>query len=96
MKVTLKRIDPLTTAKLEALLMGIFGLIIGFVYGIFGAAFGAIGGSALIGAGIGIAAIILLPIMYAVIGFLAGLIGAALYNLVAGWIGGIKMEFSDK
>ena len=30
--------------------------------------------------------------MYGVIGVIGGAIGAALYNLVAGWIGGIEVE----
>jgi len=36
--------------------------------------------------------LIFLPIMYGVIGFIAGAIGAALYNLVAGVVGGIEIE----
>ena len=33
-----------------------------------------------------------MPVMYAVFGLVGGAIGAALYNLVAGWVGGIEME----
>lgn len=36
--------------------------------------------------------VIFLPIMYGVIGFVAGAIGAAVYNLVAGFVGGIEIE----
>ena len=35
---------------------------------------------------------IFMPIIYAVMGFVFGLIGAALYNLVARWIGGFEVE----
>ena len=35
---------------------------------------------------------ILLPIFYAIMGFLIGVIGAAIYNLLAAWIGGIEMD----
>lgn len=35
---------------------------------------------------------ILLPIFYTIMGFLIGLIGAAIYNLIAGWLGGIEVE----
>jgi hypothetical protein len=45
---------------------------------------------------IGPLAIVLFPIIYAIllfiIGFIEGLILAALYNLVAGWIGGVEIQ----
>ena len=40
--------------------------------------------------GIGFA--LALPIISAVMGFIFGVIGAGLYNLVAGWIGGIEVD----
>lgn len=36
----------------------------------------------------------LIPIGYAIVGFLTGVLVAALYNLVAGWTGGIELELS--
>ena len=33
-----------------------------------------------------------MPIIYAILGFIFGVIGAALYNLIARWIGGIEVE----
>lgn len=35
---------------------------------------------------------LLLPVFYGVIGFVAGLIGALLYNLFARWVGGFELE----
>jgi glycopeptide antibiotics resistance protein len=35
---------------------------------------------------------LLLPIFYGILGFLQGVIGAAIYNLLARWIGGIEVE----
>jgi hypothetical protein len=35
---------------------------------------------------------ILMPVIYGVMGFIGGVIGAAVYNLVARWIGGIEVE----
>ena len=43
-------------------------------------------------AGFGTMFAIMMPVMYAVIGLVSGLVGAALYNLVAGWVGGIEVE----
>ena len=40
----------------------------------------------------GIAAIIVFPILYACIGFVMTLIMAALYNLVAGMVGGVEID----
>ena len=36
-----------------------------------------------------------MPVMYAIIGVIGGAIGAALYNLVAGWVGGIEVEIGN-
>ena len=33
-----------------------------------------------------------IPVIYGLMGFVVGIIGAAIYNLVAGWIGGIEVE----
>ena len=44
------------------------------------------------GALFGAAAIIALPIFYGILGFISSLIGAALYNLVAGWVGGVEID----
>jgi hypothetical protein len=43
---------------------------------------------------IGAAALMALamPVFYGVFGFIFGIIGAAIYNLVARWIGGIEVE----
>jgi len=43
----------------------------------------------------GYLAIITYPIIYAILGFISGAIFAALYNLIAKWTGGIKMEFEQ-
>ena len=37
---------------------------------------------------------VVLPIVFAVIGFIGGAVMAALYNLVAGWTGGIQFTFT--
>jgi hypothetical protein len=46
---------------------------------------------ALMGVGFSFAA----PFLYAAIGFIIGVIGAAVYNLVAKWIGGIEVEMEQ-
>jgi len=41
---------------------------------------------------LGIGAPIFLPIFYGILGFLAGLVTAWLYNLMARWVGGVELE----
>ena len=39
--------------------------------------------------------IIILPFLYAIMGFIMTAIGCWIYNLVAKWTGGIELEFED-
>jgi hypothetical protein len=89
----IKRIGVLKLAIFQSAMMAAFGLFAALIVMLFGAMIGSMGNHAgafgMIG---GIAALIILPIMYGVIGFIAGAIGAALYNLVAGIVGGIEID----
>jgi hypothetical protein len=92
-KRTLKRVAPLSAGKVLCLLYGAMGLIfmpiILIVSLIASRLPHAQGGLPLVfGVGIALAA----PIFYAVMGFLIGVIGAAIYNLVAKLVGGIEVE----
>jgi len=46
-------------------------------------------------AGLGIAAIIVIPIVYGIIGFIVGIIGALIYNGLAAVVGGIEFNFEQ-
>ena len=35
---------------------------------------------------------LLIPIFYGAMGFILGVVGAAIYNLIAGWLGGIEVD----
>ena len=41
----------------------------------------------------GLKAIIIAPLFYGIFYFIAGIVGAALYNLFSGWVGGVKVDF---
>jgi hypothetical protein len=74
----------------------IIGGVICFIGGLILAPFfllGALAGRE--GFGGGIAFAVMFPVIYAVGGFLGGIIGAALYNLVAKWTGGLEFEVAD-
>lgn len=43
-------------------------------------------------AGFGVGFALVVPVLYGAAGFVFTAIGCALYNLVAGWVGGIEVE----
>ncbi|HEU4586481.1 MAG TPA: hypothetical protein VFR95_12070 [Gemmatimonadaceae bacterium] len=79
------------TAKVFGVLYGIMGLIFVPVFALI-AAFAP--REEAVGFGVGFA--IAMPVFYAVIGFIAAAIGCAIYNVVAGWIGGIEVELGPE
>ncbi len=85
MKVILKRIAPLQAGKILAAIYGLFSLIFA-PFMILGALFGKDGGI--------MAALLVIPLMilYVIFGFIGGVIGSWIYNLVAGWMGGLEVE----
>jgi len=100
-EMTIRRFGVLSVAKMYGLLMFLFGLIFGVIYGliliVFGAAISAMGARDAAAGGIGTVAMgigmmIGLPLFYGVLGFIMGAIGALIYNAVAGFIGGVKFE----
>ncbi|MGQ0541667.1 MAG: hypothetical protein ACT4O9_07445 [Blastocatellia bacterium] len=104
-KLRIKKLGILSVAKIYAVMSFVISLLIAIPYGLViiiisltGAA-GANREMALLagGGGIiaGIAVMIILPIMYAIIGFIAGVIGALVYNIFAGIVGGIEIEVEN-
>ncbi|MDQ3089215.1 MAG: hypothetical protein M3Q78_11565 [Acidobacteriota bacterium] len=100
-KLQIKKLGVLSVAKMYAAIMLVMVLLISIPYGLFvigfsllGASAGGRGGLAIGGGGVivGLLVMIGLPIFYGVIGFVAGAIGALLYNLFAGIVGGIEIE----
>lgn len=45
--------------------------------------------------GMGLGMLIILPVLYGCIGFIGGALVAALYNIVAGWTGGIGIDIES-
>ncbi len=90
------RIGPLSCAKLSGTLNAILGLIFGALFSLVALAGGLAGNASRSGRGlgalIGVGAVVLLPICYGIIGFVATLIAAWLYNVLAGMIGGIEVD----
>ena len=93
--MVLKRIGPLSVAKMAATIYAIFGLAVGAVFSMFsmvGLAAGPSETPAAIGMLFGVGAVIWLPLFYGAAGFVVALIGAALYNVFANLVGGIELQ----
>jgi len=93
--MVIRRIGPLSFAKVTGILYALMGFIIGIIFSLVSMIGGAMmphenGG--MMGMIFGVGAIIALPIFYGILGFLTSLVGAVLYNVVAGWVGGIEIE----
>ena len=87
-KLTVKKLDIMSYAKVSAVIGAIMGFFIGlFAAGMTGAPLASGGFAAM-----GVAAIVVVPILYAIGAFIGGAIGAFIYNIVAERIGGIKFE----
>jgi hypothetical protein len=90
-------ISPISLAKVALVLYGVLGLVFGLLFAVlslFGAAFGGASGdeSAVFSAFFGIGAVVFLPIFYGGMAAIMALVGAALYNAVAGFIGGVEIR----
>jgi len=88
--MVIKRVGVVKLAIFQGALMAAFGLFAALIIMLFSSMMGTHQAGVL--GMVGVAALIILPIMYGVIGFIAGAIGGALYNLVAGIVGGIEID----
>lgn len=95
--MTIKRVGPLSCAKIAAALYAVIGFVAGIFFslaamaGAFAADDAGVGAMGMI---FGAGAIVVLPIFYACLGFVGTLIIASLYNAVAGVVGGIEVDIS--
>ena len=88
----IKRIDPMSVAKITGIIAAVFGLIAGILYFAFGSWFGHHYGAMGMPMAGGFMGIIVLPLLYGLFGFLGGLIHGFVYNLAAGVVGGIRVD----
>ncbi len=104
-KLRIRKVGVMSAAKIYAVMMLVISLLISIPYGLFiivYSVFGArlVGGDAGLavgGGGIvaGILVMIGLPIMYGIFGFIFGAIGALVYNVFAGFVGGVEIEVEN-
>jgi hypothetical protein len=91
----LKNIRVLSLAKLQAVVMAFVGLIVGIVYSFGGAIYEAYTGTLNSGTALAFFALIGMPILFAVFGYVTGIIGACLYNVTSKWFGGIDINIQQ-
>lgn len=96
----LRRVGVLSVGMFTAAAGVLGGLFVGLFVLMFSAVgVGVAGGQgapnpgALVGMGAG--AIIVVPLMYGILGFIGGVVNGFVYNILAGMTGGIELEFND-
>ena len=94
--MTITRVSPMSLAKISGVLYGLLGLIVGALVSAVAIAGGAMAPEGLEGGAIGMifgaAAIVILPVFYGCMGFVMTLLMTALFNLAAGWTGGVEVD----
>ncbi len=106
-KRVIQKVGVVSAGKVMAVLYLVFGFLIGGLYGlmflmlsVFGSTLAATDPAfsdfASLGVGGGVAAslalVICLPVFYGIIGFIGGVIMAAVYNVAARFVGGLELE----
>lgn len=94
--MVIRKVGALSLGKMMGILYTVFGLLIGIVIAtasLFGliARVGNPGDASPLALLFGMGAIIIIPVFYGVLGFVFGVIGALLYNVVAAVAGGIEL-----
>jgi len=90
---TIKSIGILSCAKINAAVYGALGLLFMpiFLLAALAGAFAGPRNNPLAGA-LGVVFALVMPVFYAAMGFVTGLLGSLIYNLFAKWLGGIEIE----
>jgi hypothetical protein len=92
--LVIKKIVPLSVGKLMGALYGFFGLLAGAGFSLLSLISGSLFESKTNGlfAVLGVASIVVLPLLYGAMGFIGGIIGASFYNFIAKFVGGVEIE----
>jgi hypothetical protein len=97
----IRSVGPLSVGKIFGAIYASLGLVIGLVFAfvsLVGAAIAANQQGAAAGlppVALGIAAIFFAPLFYGLMGFIGGVITAALYNVASRFMGGIEIDVGE-
>jgi hypothetical protein len=93
--MVIRRIGPLSCAKIVATLYAILGLVFGAIFSVAALVFGFNPDqpdTPPFMQMIGVGAVFVFPVFYGCLGFIVSFIAAWLYNVLAGLVGGIEIE----
>ena len=96
MRQELKRVDPLRTANISAMVYGLLTsafALIAFPFVLLAGLLAPAQGSNIAGPVFAIFILVLYPVMGAVMGWISGLLTSAIYNFIVRWTGGLILEF---
>ena len=97
-----RRVGPGSAFKIGLVLYGVLGLFLGIIFAFISMVGGALSSMAsaedspfgVFKFAFGIGAIVFFPLFYGIIGGVFAALGAAIYNLVAGRVGGLEVDIS--
>jgi hypothetical protein len=95
----IRRVGVWSVSRMYGALTAVAGLVGGLIFAciaLVGAGLGPRNEEmpAFIGTAFGVGAVIIFPILYGVMGLVVGAIGAVLYNVFAGMVGGIEIDLA--
>jgi hypothetical protein len=92
--MVVKSLGVISVGKMYGAISAAMGLLFGIGFALFSVVGGVLDTSqnAILGPALGVGAVIVLPIFYGLMGFIGGVIGAALYNLFAAMVGGVEIN----
>ncbi len=99
MKHELRRIDPLRTANVGAVVYGLLMTVVALIvvpFILLAAVLAPPGEFGVGGAGFAVVLLVLYPVIGAVSGWVSGLLTSAIYNFVVRWTGGLLVEFDHE
>jgi hypothetical protein len=101
--MVIRRVGVWSIARIAAALYTVIGLVAGFLFA--GISLVSAGFAQAVESGdelpawlaplFGVGAIVIFPILYGVMGLIVGAVGALVYNLAAGAVGGIEIEIQQ-
>lgn len=92
----LKKVGVLSLAKIYGSLMAIMGLIIGLFFSLLNLLIPAPELNLMPYSLLGLWSIIFFPILYGLMGFVAGSVTAWIFNFIVKYTGGLELEFDKK
>lgn len=95
--VVIRRVGVVSVGKIYGAISAAIGLLVGIGFALLSMVGAGLSGEdgAMFGAMFGVGSVVLFPLLYGAMGFLGGMLGAALYNVFAGAVGGVSLELTE-